>query len=408
MRYHLSIHDMNKTHLDGLDMLARTFIKKWLKFPTRGVTDAGIFHPYLLNVKQPSQLYYEGHVSNMLLMRLRGDITVNTCIDSKLERERLWTKKSSTAVRSDNLTAPIVESALAAREIQGYTTKQTITTAKRKVYKSISEEIKENWKNKIEPLAMQGDFAKLLQEEKECVTWQSIARKVPRNVMAFAARLSTNSLASPDNLKRWGKRKMGTCPLCSATNATLAHITNMCTVALNQGRFSWRHDSVLLQITKIVKSLATRGTEVFSDLPDFQINGTTIPADVMVSAGEGSKPDLVILNREQRTVALLELTCSLPGSANKAHIRKVNSYTQLAIDLEERGYKVFLVPFEVLSSGHITNTCKISIQNTLQQFHIRVKNSLFVDLAKIALLCTMSVFYAYHEKEWVSLPLLSP
>ena len=87
---------------------------------------------------------------------------------------------------------------------------------------------------------------------------------------------------------------------------------------------------------------------------------------------------------------------------NKAHIRKVNSYTQLSNDLEEKGYKVFLVPFEVLSSGHITNTCKISIQNTLQQFHIRVRNSLFVDLAKIALLCTMSVFYAYHEKEWVS------
>ena len=105
MRYHLSIHDMNKTHLDGLDKLARTFIKKWLMFPTRGVTDAGIFHPYLLNVKQPSQLYFEGHASNMLLMRLRFDITVNTCMDSKLERERLWTNKSSTAVKSDNLTA---------------------------------------------------------------------------------------------------------------------------------------------------------------------------------------------------------------------------------------------------------------------------------------------------------------
>jgi hypothetical protein len=127
----------------------------------------------------------------MLLMRLRGDITVNTCIDSKLERERLWTNKSSTAVKSDNLTAHIVESAMAAREFQGYTYKQTKTTAKIKVSKSISEEIKEKWKNKIEPLAMQGDFAKLLQEEKECVTWQSITRKVPRNVMAFAARLST-------------------------------------------------------------------------------------------------------------------------------------------------------------------------------------------------------------------------
>ena len=169
---------------------------------------------------------------------------------------------------------------------------------------------------------MQGDFAALLMEEKQNVTWQSISRKVPRNVMAFAARLSTNSLASPDNLKRWGKRKMGICPLCGSPYGTLAHISNMCTVALNEGRFTWRHDSVLLHIASTVKSLATSGTEEFSDLPSSQTNGTTIPADILVSTGEGSKPDLVILNQEGKTIALLELTCSLPGSATKAHTFK--------------------------------------------------------------------------------------
>ena len=405
MRYHLSIHDMHKTHLDGLDKVARTFVKKWLNFPTRGVTDVGIFHPYLLNVKQPSHLYHEGHASNMLLMRLRRDATVNACIESKIERERQWKKKSSTAISSFNIVAPIVESM---HTTQRSTSRQTISIAKRQVAKSVNEEVKDNWKNKLEKLTMQGDFAKLLVEEKQSVTWQSIARKVPRNVMAFAARLSTNSLASPDNLKRWGKRKMGTCPLCSSPNGTLAHITNMCTTALNQGRFSWRHDSVLLHITTVVKSLATSGTEVFSDLPSFQVNGTTIPADIMVSAGAGSKPDIVIVNREQKTIALLELTCSLSGSANKAHQLKRNKYTQLAIDLEVLGYMVFLVPFEVISSGHITNVCKTNIRNTLQQFNIRIKNSLFVNLAKIALLCTMSIFHAYNEKDWTSPPLLAP
>ena len=159
--------------------------------------------------------------------------------------------------------------------------------------------------------------------------------------MFFAARLSTNSLASPDNLRRWGKRKMGTCPLCGSPNATLAHITNMCKVALNQKRFTWRHDSVLLEIASVVKNFATEGTEIFSDLPTFQVNGTTIPADILVSTGEGSKPDLVLLNRRRKTIALLELTCSLPGSATKAHTFKDKKYTQLALDLEEKGYQVF-------------------------------------------------------------------
>ena len=299
MRYHLSLHDLNKTHLDGLDKVARTFINKWLKYPTRGVTDVGIFHPYLLNVKQPSKLYYEGHASNMLLMTMNGDITVNKCMESKLERESQWKRKSSTAVISNSIVAQVVANAPRIPRSEGIRYKQSMARAKREVKKSVSEEIKDVWNQKVRKLTMQGDFTGLIIEEEQSVTWQSIARKVPRNVMSFATRLSTNSLASPDNLVRWGKRKMGTCPLCSSPNATLAHISNMCTVALNQGRFTWRHNSVLLHLTTHIKSLATNSTEVFADLPGFQVNGTTLPADVIVSAGEGSKPDHVILNRER-------------------------------------------------------------------------------------------------------------
>ena len=82
-------------------------------------------------------------------------------------------------------------------------------------------------------------------------------------------------------------------------------LLNMCTVALNQRRFTWRHDSVLLQIASTVKSQATQETEVFADLPSYKVNGTTIPADILVSTGEGSKPDLVLINRKRKTIALL-------------------------------------------------------------------------------------------------------
>ena len=245
------------------------------------------------------------------------------------------------------------------------TRKQDIDKVKKVVKKSINEDIRVKWNSKVRMLTMQGDFAELLIEEQNCVTWQSVERKVPQNVMSFAARLSTNSLASPDNLRSWGKRKMGSCPLCNSPNATLAHISNMCTVALNEGRFTWRHDSGLLFLATTVKSLAKGGTEVFSDLPSLRINGTTIPADILVATGEGSKPDLVILNRARKAIALLELTCSLPGRASKAHTFKYKKYTQLVINLEAKGYQVFLVPFEVLSPGHVSSQCKESIQNTL-------------------------------------------
>ena len=101
MRYNFSIHDLHETHLSKLHHLSKTYIKKWLDFPSRGASDISIFHPYLLRVKQPSQLYLEGHAGNMLLMRLKGDPVVNACLDSKLKRESTWIRKSLTAVKCD-------------------------------------------------------------------------------------------------------------------------------------------------------------------------------------------------------------------------------------------------------------------------------------------------------------------
>jgi hypothetical protein len=407
MRYHLSIHDLHETHLDKLDNLCRKYIKKWLNIQTRGVTDVGIFHPYLIGVKQPSQLYIEGHTSNMLLMRLKGDKSVNSCLDSKIERESQWKKKSSTCVKSDTIVAQVVENNLIARNTYNDTL-DNIKKGKVAVKKTIGEEIKEKWNNKVRNLTMQGDFASLLIEEQESVTWQSVIRKMPRNVMAFATKLATNSLTSPDNLCRWGKRKFSSCPICSSRSCTLAHITNFCPSALNQGRFTWRHDSVLQHITTTLKSLATEGTEVFADLRGFQINGGTIPADILVSAGQGSRPDIVILDRQLMKMALIELTIPLERNAEKSHDRKNLAYTELQIPLQEKGYQCFLTPFEVGSSGHITRKNKYIMENTLRKFSIRTKKNLFTNLAKISLLCTMSIFHAYQVKEWVSPPLLSP
>ena len=90
--------------------------------------------------------------------------------------------------------------------------KQRILSEKREVKSSIKEEIEDTWNTKVRSPTMQGDFVKLLIEEEQSVTWQSIIRKMPRNVMSFAARLCTNSLNSPDNLVRWGKRNMSACP----------------------------------------------------------------------------------------------------------------------------------------------------------------------------------------------------
>ena len=92
-----------------MDMLSKSYIKRWLNIPCRGVTDVGLFHPYMLNIKQPSRVYLTGHISNHTSMRIKGDSVVNSAIMSQVSQESQWTRKSSTAVTCENIIVKGVE-----------------------------------------------------------------------------------------------------------------------------------------------------------------------------------------------------------------------------------------------------------------------------------------------------------
>ena len=203
---------------------------------------------------------------------------------------------------------------------------------------------------------------------------------------------------------------MSTFPLCSWANETLANIINFGPITLNQGRYTWRHDSVLNHLYDQVKAEATGDIEIFSDLPGKGINNSTIPQDIIITNGFGSKPDLVVLSRSTKTIALLELTCPLDRNLHKAHSYKVDKYTDLESDLRAKSWKVHLVPFEVSSRGQILKHTKTHIFNTLKVFNIkfRTHQKLTKNLSKISLLCTFAVFHAFQTKEWIDPPFLKP
>jgi hypothetical protein len=148
LRFHLSIHDLHKTHLEALDKLSKKFIKKWMNYPSRGVTDLGIFHPLMLKVKQPSQLYMEGHAGNMAMMRLKGDDVVNKCLDSKINREEKWKNKYSTATECNKIFARLVEEGKITQPISGHISNTNINKAKKEIKKSIQAEVRDTWEKK--------------------------------------------------------------------------------------------------------------------------------------------------------------------------------------------------------------------------------------------------------------------
>ena len=121
------------------------------------------------------------------------------------------------------------------------------------------------WKEKVGHYIMQGDYISLLMEEGICITWKSFLWDVPQGVLKFAINAGLNTLPTFDNLKRWGKRTTDRCPFCGNIQ-TLAHVLSNCSVALDQGRLTWRHNSVLSSIISCVRPNLLEGFSLYADL----------------------------------------------------------------------------------------------------------------------------------------------
>ena len=406
MRFYLSVHQMHWTHMTELDNLAKKYLKNWLGIQTNGVSDISIFHPYMLAIKTPSQMYLEAHAGNHAMMRMKGDTLVNHVLNSRLERESQWTRKFSTISHMQQMWQNNINEGRIVETHENETpTRINMERAKKTMKSNVAAETMETWNNKVQKLTVQGNFVGLLIEEKENVTWKSISSNIPKGVLSFALKACTNGLNTPDNLKRWGIRKFNKCDLCG-NFSNLEHILNYCTVALKQKRYTWRHDSILNYLTLEMKKTKPDNITIYTDIPGHMFNSGTIPPDILTTS---SRPDIVILDRKAKKIELLELTCSFEKNGEKANILKGRKYFDLKRDLETAGWTTQLIPFVVGSRGLVTKHNKQSIYNSSKRNHIKLKHTQIIkDISKIALLCSFSIFQAHCQPTWQDPPLLHP
>ena len=228
-------------------------------------------------------------------------------------------------------------------------------------------------------------------------------------------RSATNTLATPDNLKRWKRTNSDFCTVCRKPNvrpkkATLFHILNHCEGFLGENeRYVFRHDSILSYMTTTLKENKPQHIQIFADLEGHKTNGQTIPQDIMVTA---SRPDLVIIDSSSplKTVYLFELTTCFERADNleAANKRKYERYSPLAADIEEAGYICKNIPFEVGSRGHLTmsNRSILTILHKLCSPKTTFKK-FCQNISKTSLLCSYAI-YLSRSDEWNNCPLLSP
>ena len=189
---------------------------------------------------------------------------------------------------------------------------------------------------------------------------------------------------------------------CGNRPCTVNHVLNHCSTALNQGQYTWRHDSVLSHLVKILKSHLPSDNIIYADLPGYRASDnppSTIPPLFTVTT---ARPDIVVIERTH--VQLLELTVPTNTVQNlknaKARKESKESYLSLLTDLESTNYTTDLATIEIGALGHFTKESVNALHKIIPSQPKKSISKSLLEQSKIATSCSAHIFNARLSTTW--------
>ena len=313
IRWEFSIYDLSCTWVvQSLDSIIKLYVKHWLHLP-QGANFDHITLPSNktgLEFELPSQVYQYCKVSIRKTLRNspNEDITL------------LYSLTKPKNIRYDV-------------HVETENPKKAL---KKKITNKIENHLNES--NAIRSCMILNSAPSLLTQ------WKVVQQNLPENIFVFSRKALIFSLANKTNLLRWKISPNDLCEMCSKKE-TQIHLLSNCQVAANEGRYTWRHDSILYTLYHYVIQLCLHGYEVFVDL-----QGYRSPSELFKS----SRPDLVIVKNNELTV--IELTCCFETNIIKSSNYKIKKYSNIEKEVTNRHYtiksKIFV---EITTLGFISS-----------------------------------------------------
>jgi hypothetical protein len=268
------------------------------------------------------------------------------------------------------------------------------------------------------------------------LSWKNLLSGPGPRLLSFVLNSLINSVRTPDMLQLWGYKATADCCLCSAKLCSLHHILVGCSVALDQGRYTWRHDSVLSNIETALEvllgrinsrsaarlsslksafsaSFVQKGTRAFSPhtptassldgscdwqlAVDYKHKPVVFPPIILAT---DQRPDVVIWSESSRRVFLLELTCPAEEGIQAARDRKEARYAPLVDSINgTKCWTADLLTLEVGARGLVACHTFKNFRNL--GMSSSEANALCRSLSLVSSRCSFAVFLAHSLNAWI-------
>jgi len=254
------------------------------------------------------------------------------------------------------------------------------------------------------------------------VEWKEIWKK-EQHLLRFLIRAVYDQLPTPSNLAVWGRTEDPNCYLCGE-RGTLRHILSACPVSLAQGRYRWRHDSVLRQLAGVIDRERRKATpkakasfinfvragekgkpgenstgvlrgggqwEMLADLDKKLV----FPQDIAVT---NLRPDIVLWSSTSKQVVMVELTVPWEERVEDSYHLKRDKYTELQAECVQRGWEAQVLPVEVGCRGFPAQ----SLWSALRRLGVIVQNrkKAIQDIAEVTERASCWLWLRREEREW--------
>ena len=184
----------------------------------------------------------------------------------------------------------------------------------------------------------------------------------------------------------WKKTSTGLCKFC-LNSQTLQQVVSGCKVYLHEGRYNWRHDSILKNLVTYFKSI--RGNlKYYVDIPGFE------PSSVIT--GEERRPDIVI--RDTNKLYIIELTVGFKTRISINAERKLKHYENLGKELSQGFESVMYVNLSMGALGLMGKGSKKYCDLLKMTLKLEKDQTNYL-IKKIMSCCIRTAYYIFCKKD---------
>ena len=389
IHFHLMVNDIPKSHIYSLQRKLTRTLKKWLNLP-RCATPSILFHPNGLNLKFLPTFHEEAKMSLLSTVHHSPDPQVLECLPS------LQDPSSQKASFLDPKTVKIFQEAVRQCQSESLPPKKSAVMKKAKAL-SRKKQINE-WESHLSSLTVQNALLDIFAIGAEDNIWQQLLIGMPASQLSFVLRASCDSLPCPNTLVRWGYSLSKKCPLCNFPVCNVKHVLSCCSVALSDGRYTWRHNLVLEELVKFLKAFNPSGS-VFADLPGHRAcesPAATIPPKIIATS---ARLDIFIIYDNQAVIIELTVPWNSQSNIQKARSFKQNkdNYQLLVSDLSMLGYSVQLQTIEIGCLGHYTSEAYAALKSGAPNSKPADRRCALTRAAKTAISSSYFLFTSRHS-----------